>query len=67
MMLEAIAIEKYPGTPLAPTLEPDELRKELSGKVLLDLNTVLFDEMASAIKAHQVRALEPAGYPDISQ
>ncbi len=54
MMLEDIAIERYPGNPLAPKLEPDVLRKELSGKVLLDLNTVLFDEMANAIKAQNL-------------
>lgn len=54
MMLEDIAIEKYPGNPLAPGLELDVLRKELSGRVLLDLNTVLFDAMANAIKAQNL-------------
>lgn len=54
MLLEDIAVEKYPGNPLAPELKPDVLREELSGRVLLDMNAVLFDEMAGSIKTQNL-------------
>ncbi len=54
MLLEDIAIEKYPGNPLAPQLEPDALLEELSGRVLVDTNVDLFNEVAGGIKAQNL-------------
>ena len=54
MMLEDIAIERYPGNPLAPQLEPVELFGELADAVLIDANTALFGEIAESIKAQNL-------------
>ncbi len=40
--------------PLAPELEPDLLREELAGQVLVDVNAVLFDEVAEHIKVQNL-------------
>ncbi len=40
--------------PLAPELEPDLLREELAGRVLFDVNAVLFDEVAEHIKVQNL-------------